>query len=73
MDNKAIWKRTLILKIFGSFKRKSNTFGCKGVIQTQSILKHTNMCMLFISKHQVPQTYNYENYSYKFKNHNYGN
>ena len=61
VNNKATCRRTFILKIFGGFERNSNILGCKGVIQTYSGLKHTqNMYKLFISKHQVPQLYDYE-------------
>lgn len=58
--NKATCKRDLYFGDILLVQRNSNKLGCKGMIHTKSNLKHTqNMYDLFISKHQVPQSYEY--------------
>jgi hypothetical protein len=39
-NNEATCKRTYTLNLFGFFQKKSKNLGCKGAIQTLSIIKH---------------------------------
>lgn len=63
MHNRTPCKRTFIFIIFG--ERYSKNLGHKGVIHTQSNIKHIqNMYNLVISKHEMPQHYDFENLTF---------